>query len=92
MAYLTCPHGVRFDLFGPSRCPEFATRMGIPFLGSLPIFPELPSLADDGRVEELRTPQLSLIARRVRLLLDRLRSSRDKPAPSPPKSDPRKEG
>ncbi len=83
MAYLTCPHGDRVELFGPSRGPEFAQRMGIPYLGSLPIFPGLPALADAGRVEELASPELSVLAGRVRLLLDRLRNARDRPGPAP---------
>ena len=77
MAWLTCPHGERVDLFGPSRGPEFAGRMGIPYLGSLPVFPTLPALADAGRIEELRSPEASLVAGRVRLLLDRLRRARE---------------
>lgn len=76
MAYLTCPHGDRIDLFGPSRGPEFASRMGIPYLGSLPIFPTLPALADSGRIEEFRAPEAALVAGRTRLLLDRIRSAR----------------
>jgi Mrp family chromosome partitioning ATPase len=78
MAYLTCPHGDRIDLFGPSRGPEFATRMGIPFLGSIPILPGLPALADSGRVEEVRSSEASLIASRIRMLLDRVRAARDR--------------
>ncbi|HLY77377.1 MAG TPA: P-loop NTPase [Thermoplasmata archaeon] len=81
MAYLTCSHGERIDLFGPSRGPEFATRMGIPYLGSIPILPALPGLADTGRIEELRSPEASLIAGRVRLLLDRLRAARGRAPP-----------
>ncbi len=84
MAYLTCPHGERIDLFGPSRGPEFATRMGIPFLGSVPILPGLPALADAGRIEEVRSPETSLIAGRVRMLLDRVRAARDRPAAGAP--------
>jgi Mrp family chromosome partitioning ATPase len=86
MAYLTCPHGDRIDLFGPSRGPDFATRMGIPYLGSVPIVPGLPGLADSGRIEELRSPEMSLIAGRVRLLVDRLRKAREKASPPPPPS------
>ncbi len=87
MAYFTCPHGERVELFGPSRGPEFATRMGIPYLGSLPIFPGLPALADAGRIEELRSPETHLVAGRVRLLLDRLRKARDQaPTRAPPLS------
>ena len=77
MAYFTCPHGERVDLFGPSRGPEYASRMGIPFLGSLPIVPGLPALSDRGRVEELRSAEGSLVAERVRLLLDRLRRAKE---------------
>jgi Mrp family chromosome partitioning ATPase len=81
MAYLTCPHGDRIDLFGPSRGPHYATRMGIPYLGSIPILPGLPGLADAGRIEELRSPEASLVAARVRMLLDRLRGAREKATP-----------
>jgi ATP-binding protein involved in chromosome partitioning len=85
MAYLTCPHGDRIDLFGPSRGPDFAARMGIPYLGSIPILTGLPGLADSGHIEDLRSPEASLVASRVRLLLDRLRGARDKVAvPSSP--------
>ncbi len=85
MAYLTCPHGDRIDLFGPSRGPEYASRMGIPFLGSLPIAPGLPALADAGRIEEFRSPETRLVAERVRLLLDRMRAARgSKGAPDVP--------
>ena len=84
LAYLTCPHGDRIDLFGPSRGPEYASRMGIPFLGSLPVIPGLAALADAGRIEELRSPEASLVAGRIRLLIDRLAAARrpDPPAPS----------
>jgi Mrp family chromosome partitioning ATPase len=78
MAFLTCPHGDRIDLFGPSRGPDFASRMGIPYLGSIPILPGVPALADEGRIEELRSPEASLVAGRVRLLLDRLRGARER--------------
>ena len=87
MAYFTCPHGDRVELFGPSRGPEYASRMGIPYLGSLPIYPGLPALADSGRVEELRSPEATIVAERVRLLLDRLRKAREssaRPTPAPP--------
>ena len=86
MAYFTCPHGDRVELFGPSRGPEYASRMGIPYLGSLPIYPGLPGLADNGRVEDLRAPETTLVAERVRLLLDRLRHARESAArpTSPP--------
>ena len=76
MAYLTCPHGERIDLFGPSRGPEFASQMGVPFLGSLPIQPDVPGLCDAGKVEEIRMNDGAVLARRVRLLADRLTEAR----------------
>lgn len=79
MSFLTCPHGDRIDLFGPSRGPEFASRMGVPFLGSLPIRPEVPALCDAGRVEEVRSPETAVLARRVRALVDRLAAARRRP-------------
>jgi Mrp family chromosome partitioning ATPase len=88
MAYLTCPHGDRVDLFGPSRGPEFASRMGIPYLGSMPIVPGLPALADAGRIEEFRSPEASLIAERVRLLIDRLRVARERAPERAPSAAP----
>ncbi len=87
MAYLTCPHGARVDVFGPSRGNEFAVRMGVPYLGSLPIRPEIPALCDAGRIEEVRLPEAGVLARRVRLLADRLaraRHPRGSAAPAPP--------
>ncbi len=83
MAYLTCPHGERVDVFGPSRGSEFSARMGVPFLGSLPIRSEVPALCDAGRIEELRMPEAEVLARRVRLLADRLARARHPPTASP---------
>lgn len=88
MAFLTCPHGERIDLFGPSRGPEYASRMGLPYLGSLPIVPGLPPLADAGRIEEFRSPETALVAGRVRLLLDRLQAARASSSPPRPRDSP----
>ncbi len=77
MSHLICPHGERVDLFGPDRGPEFASRMGIPFLGSLPIRPEIPGLCDAGRIEEVALPEARVLAERVRLLADRMALARD---------------
>lgn len=81
MSHLICPHGERVDLFGPERGPEYAQRMGIPFLGSLPIRPEVPGMCDAGRIEEVSIPEARVLAERVRLLSDRLAAAR-RSAPS----------
>jgi hypothetical protein len=53
MSYFECPDtGKRYDIFGPSHAEETAERISIPFLGRLPIDPEIARLCDAGRVEE----------------------------------------
>jgi Mrp family chromosome partitioning ATPase len=53
MSYFDCPDtGKRYELFGPSHAEETARRIGVPFLGRLPIDPEIARLCDAGRIEE----------------------------------------
>jgi ATP-binding protein involved in chromosome partitioning len=53
MSYFACPDtGKRYEIFGPSHAEETAQRIGVPFLGRLPIDPEIAKLCDAGRVEE----------------------------------------
>jgi Mrp family chromosome partitioning ATPase len=63
MAYLTCPHcGQVIPLFGPSRVPKIAEEYGIPMLGRLPVLPVVSEQGDAGAIEEVRTPELSVLA------------------------------
>ena len=53
MSYFECPDsGQRYEIFGPSHAEETAQRVGIPFLGRLPVDPEIARLCDEGRIEE----------------------------------------
>lgn len=53
MSYAVCPKcGEILHLFGPSRGEELAKSSGIPYLGALPLDPELAKLCDLGHVEE----------------------------------------
>ncbi len=53
MSYFECPDtGNRYDIFGPSHAEETAQQLGIPFLGRLPIDPEIAKLSDAGFIEE----------------------------------------
>ena len=53
LSYFTCPDtGKQHDIFGPSHAQELADSLDVPFLGRLPIDPELAVLADQGRMEE----------------------------------------
>lgn len=56
MSYFVCPDsGRRYDIFGPSHGEEMARRLGVPFLGRLPLDPRISELCDAGRVEEYPT-------------------------------------
>lgn len=53
MSYFECPDtGKHHEIFGPSHAEETAQRIGIPFLGRLPIDPEIARLCDAGCVED----------------------------------------
>jgi Mrp family chromosome partitioning ATPase len=53
MSYFVCPDtGKHYDIFGPSHAEEMSTRLGVPFLGRLPIDPEIARLCDAGRIED----------------------------------------
>jgi ATP-binding protein involved in chromosome partitioning len=48
MSYLVTDDGQRIDIFGAGGAEQAAGRMGLPFLGSLPLFPELRVNSDAG--------------------------------------------
>jgi Mrp family chromosome partitioning ATPase len=63
MSYFECPDtGKRYELFGPSHAQETAKRVGVPFLGRLPIDPEIARLCDAGRIEEYAAELFAPIA------------------------------
>lgn len=56
MSYFIGPESDRrYEIFGPSRGEEMARRLGVPFLGWLPLDPRISELCDAGRVEEYPT-------------------------------------
>ena len=66
MSYFICPDtGKQHDIFGPSRAEEMAARLGVPFLGRLPIDPEIARLCDLGRIEDYPADIFAPIARRL---------------------------
>jgi len=73
MSYLVCPHcGERIEVFGRSKAPEAAKKTGIPFLGAVPIDPEIARLADEGKIEDYANPLFEEVTRAVRLNAIRL--------------------
>jgi Mrp family chromosome partitioning ATPase len=64
MSYFECPDtGKRYELFGPSHGEETARHIGVPFLGRLPIDPEIARLCDAGRIEEYAAEVFEAMAR-----------------------------
>ena len=48
MSYFVCDHGKEYDIFGRGGAEAMAAAMNVPFLGALPIRPELRSNCDGG--------------------------------------------
>lgn len=66
MSYFTCPDtGKRYDIFGPSHAADVASRLDVPFLGRLPIDPEIATLCDAGRLEGFPAEAFAPIAQRL---------------------------
>ena len=64
--YLVCPEtGKQHDIFGPSRAEEMAAGLGVPFLGCLPIDPEIARLCDAGCIEGYPAEVFVPIAQRL---------------------------
>ena len=68
MSYVVCTHcGERMEVFGRSKGEDAAKRAGIPFLGSMPIDPEIARLADLGKIEEYANPLFEDVTNAVRV-------------------------
>jgi ATP-binding protein involved in chromosome partitioning len=66
MSYFVCPDtGQQYDLFGPSHAEAVAARLGVPFLGRLPIDPQIAQLCDAGCVEDYPAEAFQPMADRI---------------------------
>jgi ATP-binding protein involved in chromosome partitioning len=75
MGWLVCPKcGERLEPFGPGRAREMAAKMGIDYLGSLPLDPLVSELGDRGRIEEYKPETLATI---VNSLVEKVGLTRD---------------
>ncbi len=64
MSYLYVPEiDKRIELFGKSRGEEMAQAAKAPFLGQLPIDPELAKLCDEGAIERYNSDAFTAVAR-----------------------------
>jgi|Deesub1362B_J571_1020462.scaffolds.fasta_scaffold00178_49 Mrp family chromosome partitioning ATPase len=72
MGYLRCPKcGEKIELYGPSHAQDFARTAAVPFLGALPLDPELSLLCDQGRIEDYRNPALIEIVKAMTSRINR---------------------
>ncbi len=75
MGTARCPHcGETFRLYGPSRGPALAQEFDTPFLGELPVDPNLSELADQGRIDTYRSPELTGVTDQLLRSLEEARS------------------
>ena len=68
MSYVVCPHcGEKIEIFGHGQAPDAAKKAGIPFLGAVPIDPEITKLSDEGKIEKYANPLFEDVTRAVRV-------------------------
>ena len=73
MSYVVCPHcGEKIEVFGRSKGAEAAKKAGIPFLGSVPMDPNIARLADEGKIEDYSNPLFEEVTRAVRVNASKL--------------------
>lgn len=66
MSYFRAPDtGVEYKIFGESHVDEVAKKYNVPVLAKLPIDPELATLVDEGRIEEVDTTALKDLAKTI---------------------------
>ena len=66
MSGVTCPSCGEFqEVFGPRQGETAANRFGVPFLGSIPLDPNLAALCDAGKVEQYESATFKKIAQEV---------------------------
>ena len=66
MSHVQCPDcGKRIEVFGPSHAEEMADSLGIPFLGRIPLVPELARCCDSGTLESCPVDVFSEIAAKI---------------------------
>ena len=68
MSYAVCSKcGEIMEIFGPSKSQDAAKKAEIPYLGSMPVDPEIARLADEGKIEDYVNPLFEDVTRAVRV-------------------------
>ena len=67
MSYFQCPGcGEKIEIFGQSNGSKLAAQLYIPYLGGVPLDPEIARLSDQGRIEEYSSPVFENITAELR--------------------------
>ena len=68
LSYLECPHcHEQIDVYGKPQGERLAKELGIQYLGSVPIDPQIAQKSDEGRIEDYISPSLETITHKLRL-------------------------
>ena len=66
MSYFVCPDtGKQHNLFGPSHAETMAARLDTPFLGRLPLDPDIAAICDAGQIEDYPAEAFTPIAEQI---------------------------
>ncbi len=86
MSYFVCEHGTEYDIFGRGGAEYMAQRLGVPFLGALPLTPALRKNSDAGAPSDNFLPgplasSLEALARNLlsQIALESMRHGQSRP-------------
>jgi ATP-binding protein involved in chromosome partitioning len=75
MSYFVCPHcGERTEIFAHGGGKKISERLGVPFLGEIPLDANLRKLGDEGRPIVQSDPE-SPVAKAFFAIADQIRSA-----------------
>lgn len=72
MSYLSCPDcGKKIEIFGASKAAKIASEYGIPSIARMPLDPQISTLADAGRIEDVDAEPLKEIYQQIEKAAER---------------------
>ncbi len=70
MSYLELPDGTRIDIFGSGGGERLAAKAGVPFIGAIPIDPQVRSGGDSGKPVVITHPESAVARALARVAMD----------------------
>ena len=72
MSYLSCPDcDKKIEIFGASKAAQIASEYGIPSIARMPLDPQISTLADAGRIEDVDAEPLKEIYKQIEKAAER---------------------